>query len=187
MTLDHQLRATPQGKRFLELDSLVRDFLLRQLRDSQVARAVGGQLVNVLQNCDAITYEEEGAVEAYAMLHFLDRYHRFQLIFAQLHVQHLMPFRKRVLDILDVGTGPGPSMFALSDFYVDLLGLGEGPSRGSRHPRFRIDYVERSQSFRSWLHHCQRRRQNASVGRSKDASVRLAGRPPAWGLPAFCN
>ena len=34
---------------------------------------------------------------------------------------------------------------------------------------------------------CQRRRQNASVGRSKDASVRLAGRPPAGGLPAFCN
>ena len=32
---------------------------------------------------------------------------------------------------------------------------------------------------------CQRRRQNASVRRSKDASVRLAGRPPAGGLPAF--
>ena len=36
---------------------------------------------------------------------------------------------------------------------------------------------------RDWK--CQRRRQNASVRRSKDASVRLAGRPPAGGLPAF--
>ncbi len=32
---------------------------------------------------------------------------------------------------------------------------------------------------------CQRRRQNASVRRSKIASVRLAGRPPAGGLPAL--
>ena len=36
-----------------------------------------------------------------------------------------------------------------------------------------------------WSAKCQRRRQNASVRRSKDASVRLAGRPPAGGLPAF--
>ena len=32
---------------------------------------------------------------------------------------------------------------------------------------------------------CQRRRENASARRSKNASVRLAGRPPAGGLPAF--
>ena len=32
---------------------------------------------------------------------------------------------------------------------------------------------------------CQRRRENASARRSKDASMRLAGRPPAGGLPAF--
>lgn len=139
--------------RFTELASLVREFLLWRLQDTSLAQSTSAQLLNVLGSCDTITYDEEGAAEAYALLHFLDRYHRFQMTLDHLHARRAMPVRKRVLDILDVGTGPGAAMFALSDFYADLLKADHAmPPRGG-HPRFRIDYVERSQRFRSWLHH----------------------------------
>jgi hypothetical protein len=110
-------------------------------------------LLNVLRNCDAITYEEPGTAEAYALLHFLDRYHRFQVTFLHLHQKGLMPMRRSGIDVLDIGTGPGPSMFAVSDFYSDRLGAPDGPGWSRWRPKFRIDYAERSAEFRNWLHH----------------------------------
>lgn len=145
---------SPQGERFLELKALLTEFLVEHFsRDLGQARATASQLQNVLSNCDSITYEEPGAAEAYALLHFLNRYHRFQIIFQRLHSLKLMPLKSRDINILDVGTGPGPSMFAASDFYVNAL--GKGTSRDARwgEQGFNIDYVERSSSFRNWLHH----------------------------------
>jgi len=101
---------------------------------------IGHQLESVLKNCDEISYEEAGTAEAYALLHFLDRYHRFQLVFENLDSLGLMPAKKKEypVDVLDVGTGPGPSMYALSDFFS---------SKGESG--FNIDYVEKSKQFRN--------------------------------------
>ena len=105
--------------------------------------AICSQFENVLRNCDQITYEEDGTAEAYALIHFLDRYHRFQLIFLELDKFNLIVEKQGEypFEILDVGTGPGPSMFALSDFFAS-----------KNNQNFKIDYVERSNQFRNWLH-----------------------------------
>lgn len=144
---------TVEGQRFLELEELLRDFLLQNVNDPVYAKIIAKQLLNVLKHCDQISYDEPGTAEAYALLHFLDRYHRFQMVFELLHKNGLMPINNRRLDILDVGTGPGPSMFALSDFYTNVYSDKVNESENSVESTFSIDYVERSQEFRNWLHH----------------------------------
>ena len=145
---------TTSGKRFLELSALLTEHLERQLdQNPELAAEVGSQLLNVLKNCDEITYEEAGTAQAYALLHFLNRYHRFQLTFAALQEQGVLPKRTSGLEILDIGTGPGPSMFATSDFFSVLLGWKPRDRFEYGTCPFRIDYVERSFEFRNWLHH----------------------------------
>lgn len=147
-------RRSKSGPRFLELRVLLEAFLTDRIcTEDSYARSVASQLQNVLEKCDTITYEEKGTAEAYALLHFLDRFHRFQLTFQRLHALNLMPIKKRTIDILDVGTGPGPSMFAASDFYVDVLGTGATLDERWGNQGFAIDYVEKSKAFRQWLHH----------------------------------
>lgn len=153
LCLPYTLR-TSSGKRFEELGSLLEDYLLDQMnRSPEAGREMASQLLNVLKNCDTITYNEPGTGNAYALLHFLDRYHRFQLTFDLLTRHKLMPLKHTVIDVLDIGTGPGPSMFALSDFYCQRFGYVDTSRAHRDRPRFRIDYVERSVEFRHWLHH----------------------------------
>lgn len=152
--LAHQDLQNKAGKRFLELSALLKEHLEKQLEsDPELAVKMGSQLMNVLKHCDEITYEEEGTAQAYALLHFLNRYHRFQLIFAALDEQGILPKKKSNIDILDVGTGPGPSMFATSDFFSDKLSWKPADRFEHGTCPFTIDYVERSSEFRNWLHH----------------------------------
>jgi SAM-dependent methyltransferase len=146
---------TPAGKRFEELGSLVEGYLLQQMSlYPESGCQMASQLLNVLKNCDTITYNEPGTGDAYALLHFLDRYHRFQLTFDLLASHRLMPLKKlKDIHVLDIGTGPGPSMFALSDFYCERFGYVDASRAHRERPGFRIDYVERSGEFRRWLHH----------------------------------
>ena len=151
---------TSAGKRFEELGSLVEGYLLHQMsRNPEMGREMASQLLNVLINCDGITYNEPGTGNAYALLHFLDRYHRFQLTFDLLAHHGLMPLKRdrlmakqRDIHVLDIGTGPGPSMFALSDFYCEQFGYVHSSRILRERPGFTIDYVERSIEFRHWLH-----------------------------------
>jgi SAM-dependent methyltransferase len=145
---------TPAGRRFVELGLLVENFLLMGIDNDPVLGAhVASQLLNVLKHCDTITYNEPGTADAYALLHFMDRYHRFQLTYAHLHQNDLMPMKETGIDVLDIGTGPGPSMFAISDFYSERFGQPDALDSDRRRPAFKIDYVERSVEFRNWLHH----------------------------------
>ncbi len=142
------------GRRFLELNFLLKDFLTSYIKnDSEYASLIASQLLNVLKYCDEITYEEQGTAEAYALLHFLDRYHRFQIIFDTLNSHRIMPIKSQRIDILDVGTGPGPSMYAISDFYTNLHKVSIAQHLTDDSDKFSIDYVERSRRFRNWLHH----------------------------------
>lgn len=143
-----------RGRRFLELHYLLRDFLSSRVRsDTENSNHIASQLLNVLNRCDEITYEEQGTAEAYALIHFLDRYHRFQIIFDTLYANKIMPIKTRKIDILDIGTGPGPSMYAISDFYTSLHEVSSTQRSAKDNDVFSIDYVERSREFRNWLHH----------------------------------
>ncbi len=57
--------------RFIELASLLKGFLNGIYEEPEQIREISCQLENVLKNCDSISYDERGASEAYAILHFL--------------------------------------------------------------------------------------------------------------------
>lgn len=142
---------TRDGLRFLELKFLLTQWLRYVAAKPEASLAICAQFQNVLRNCDTITYDEDGAAYAYVILHFLDRFHRFQMICAELKRAGLMP-TKRPVEVLDVGTGPGPSMFAISDhFRSRFWRIGRHTYEGDSSTR--IDYVEQSRRFRDWLHH----------------------------------
>jgi hypothetical protein len=141
--------------RYSVLADLIQEFLLQHiLTHQQFASLVARRLWDVLNRCDELTYDEPGTAEAYALLHLLDRYHRFQLISKTLIESGILPIRRRDINILDVGSGPGPAMYALSDTYTMLSQFGsEQGVPVLKNLRWYSDYVERSGAFREWLHH----------------------------------
>lgn len=109
-------------QRFEHLGILLQSFLIDRVLDEQDASGeIAQRFLDALANCNNISYDEPGLVEAYTTLHFLDRYHRFQLILRFLVEQNLLPtINTRTIQALDIGTGPAPTLYALSDIY-DLI------------------------------------------------------------------
>jgi hypothetical protein len=106
---------------------------------------------DVFRRCDEISYDEPGMHIAYVLFHFLDRYYRFQLTYLKLITDGIFPLKESI-NVLDIGTGPGPSMYAISDL-LDLFIEYETTIYGrSVIERINIDYAERSASFRHFLH-----------------------------------
>jgi hypothetical protein len=138
---------------FDQLASLLTNYLLDfELCDTKHVQNIASKFEDVLKNCDEITYEEPGVSEAYTILHFLDRYHRFQLIILKLLKMGRLPTEKNI-DCLDIGTGPSPSLFALSDIY-SLIRKYELQKNIEKITDMKVtlDYVERGENFRNWLH-----------------------------------
>jgi len=101
--------------RFDRLATLLEEFIKKYvLNSAERAQEVGASLPDVLSKCDEISYEQLGQVPAYVILYFLDRYHRFQLLLHELIRQRLLPLPKTLVNVLGVGTGPAPALFALS-------------------------------------------------------------------------
>lgn len=142
-------------KRFCLLAELLEQFLLEhRLNDDKFTRQVASKFEDVLSKCDEIDYEDDATATAYGILHFLNRYHRFQLNFVKLIEHRFLPARSYEMDILDVGTGPGPALFAVSDAYTSLKLFAEDSNiKRLKNLKFKCDYVERSNGFRQWLHH----------------------------------
>lgn len=142
-------------KRFCLLAELLEQFLLEhRLNNDKFTRLVASKFEDVLSKCDEIDYEDDATATAYGILHFLNRYHRFQLNFVKLIECRFLPTRSYEMDILDVGTGPGPALFAVSDAYTSLKLFAEDSNiKRLKNLKFKCDYVERSNGFRQWLHH----------------------------------
>ena len=73
------------NKNFALMQEVVTEYLERAFEgsweDVDMQALICRQIPTVLSRCDEITYNEPGVPEAYILIHFLDRYHRFQLIF----------------------------------------------------------------------------------------------------------
>ena len=132
-----------------QVEALASDYILEECSNVE---AIAGKLGDVIARCDDIDYGDWVNVQAYALLHFLDRYHRFQIILSRLAELGVLPIKMLPIDILDVGTGPGPSLFTVSDFYALLVrygvAMGDEALAGLR---YNSDFVERSHGFRDWL------------------------------------
>lgn len=134
-----------------QTDLLFLKELIEKVLDSMPEEALASvvdQYNDALANCDSIDYQDRDTVLAYATLHLMDRYHRFQIMQREM-LQHglLAQYGKDSCEVLDVGAGPAPALMAFSDYY-DWL---------SRYTKTRSpmagDYVEQSQGFRQFLHH----------------------------------
>jgi len=106
---------------------------------------------DVLNNCDNIEFNE-GEVETYGLLHFLDRYHRFQMIFGRIFARGFFPTPNYPIDVLDIGCGPAPSLFALNDFIniLKMFGSLYGNKKLS-NLAINLEYLERSKAFLNWI------------------------------------
>lgn len=106
------------------------------------------ELSTVIKKCDEIDYHDNSTAIAYAVWHFLDRYHRFQIILEDLLLIGF-PFSQTAdcFDVLDVGSGPAQTLFALSDFFKEL-----GIIDNKEHS-INAEYVEQSSGFKNFLHY----------------------------------
>lgn len=106
---------------------------------------------DVLSNCDNLNFDND-EVEAYGLLHFLDRYHRFQKIFTRIFLRGYFPTPTYPIDVLDIGCGPAPSLFALKDFVEVLRQFGQlYGNKKLQNIQINLDYLERSEAFRRWV------------------------------------
>jgi hypothetical protein len=142
-------------QRFDELVYVLTKYIQKKLDDENFAKEVASKFSDVIKSCDDIDYEEDSTAVAYAIIHFLPRYHRFQMIFDSLLEKNLIPIKNNSpINILDIGTGPGPTLFALSDLYLSLKLFGQDNNIYKlKNQEYIPDYVERSSGFRNWLHH----------------------------------
>lgn len=132
---------------------------LRVLLDDRVrtrrdARDLWTAVPSVLSQCNKPeTYRTPAAPLAYAWLHLLDRYVRTWLALQLLVKKCLLPMGIDGVRTLDVGTGPGPSAFAIYDFYTAMTKFAEV----SRNERWRqpvsLTCVESSAAMNHFRHH----------------------------------
>ena len=106
---------------------------------------------------DPDTYGMRGAARAYAWLHLLDRYVRTWLSLECLAKQSILPMGSEGVRVLDVGTGPGPSAFAVHDFFAAMVRYSEGSGSESWRQPARITCVESSVRMNHFRHHLAER------------------------------
>lgn len=90
-------------------------------------------LSEVLRRCDDLTFDTDVEVRAYAALHLVDRYGRVLQVLEYLFAVGRLPLRQEGVAALEVGAGPAPALYAIHDFYDDLVrwpGRGEDWSTG---------------------------------------------------------
>ena len=128
------------------LETYLEDYLKKRKLD------ISKSFEEVLSKCNEIEYEDEEVVIAYIVMHFLDRFRRFQLNYKKIFEKGLLPIREKI-NAIDIGTGPGMSMYALSDIYKLYQEYEREMLGKSKIKEIKINYVEFSSEFRNFLHH----------------------------------
>lgn len=129
------------------------DLQYARVRTAQDAREVWDAVPAVLAACnEQETYELPGAASAYAWLHHLDRYLRTWAALETLVRAECAAMAKDGVNTLDVGTGPGPSAFAIHDFYSAMVAYaGETQDANWLQPAH-LACVEIDQNTNSFRH-----------------------------------
>jgi hypothetical protein len=89
--------------------------------------AIAPRLPRVLRDCDSLTFDTDAEVRAYAALHLADRYGRVLQVLEYIFAIGRLPLRHAGVAALEVGAGPAPALYAIDDFYDDLV---RWPGRG---------------------------------------------------------
>lgn len=111
--------------KFNILAEALSSLLQNAISTPEVACEVWRAAPAVLSRCnEQSTYEMPAAPYAYAWLHLLDRYARTWHALEKLLAAGYLPLARDGVRALDVGTGPGPSAFAIHDFYDSIVTFG---------------------------------------------------------------
>lgn len=161
------------ARRFETLAGVLVELLVQRIRTAEDARAVWDATPAVLARCnEQDTYAMPGAATAYAWIHFLDRYARAWLCLEKLVERCCLPMAKHGVRALDIGTGPGPSAFAVHDFYLSLTAYADAVGRKELRQPPEIACVELDPSTNNLRHHLAQYLYEAT-GRESQAVVAL--------------
>ena len=113
-------------KKFDVLANGLRILLTESVRTAGDGCNVWKAVPAALSRCnEQSTYEMPKAPETYAWLHLLDRYVRTWLALELLVKKSCIAMGEDGVRALDIGTGPGPSGFAVHDFYTAMVEFSE--------------------------------------------------------------
>ena len=108
----------------------------------------------VAKECDHIEFNNPIQVISYVILHFLTRYQRSQDLFLELLRSRLFPLNSRENNVISIGAGPSPSLYAINNFYSIINNFFEKNCVNEiKKIIYKIDYCEVSSNFRQFLHH----------------------------------
>lgn len=124
-------------------------------------------LPEVLKNCDTLSFSQPVEAVAYAGLHLLDRYGRVMQVLEHLLRGGRLPLRRSRVNVLEVGSGPAPALYAARDFYAML---NQWPGRaGVEVAHVGVsDSLERGTAWDRTLHHLS---EHLLVLRCQDSNV----------------
>jgi hypothetical protein len=99
------------------------------------------------------TYEKPYAVEAYAYAHLLVRYWRTWEMLLEIMSVGTLPLGRKGVRVLDVGTGPAPTPYAIYDFYKSLSDYGkENKIEELINQTVEFHIVEKSKAMCHFMH-----------------------------------
>ncbi|WP_189834279.1 hypothetical protein [Streptomyces zaomyceticus] len=90
---------------------------------------------------------------AYTLQHLADRYGRVTQVLEALFAAGNLPIRQRGLTVLEVGAGPAPALYAIRDFYADLISWAAAATPDVRiAPVVVADALDRGKAWSHLLH-----------------------------------
>ena len=114
--------------------------------------------------CPDTMHEDWGTVRAYVWLHFLERYARTWTALEYLVQECRLPMGRHGVKTLDVGSGLGPSAFAIHDFYVAMLEFAEQTDHTNWYQPPELTCVEIGSGFSAMRSHLWELAYSASGG-----------------------
>jgi hypothetical protein len=98
-------------------------------------------------------FEQPFAVEAYAYVHFLERYRRTWAALRYLTDVAALPLAINGVRTLDVGAGPAPALYAIDDYYGALKDFAAASEiEPLMVPLPKLNIIERSQRMNWFVH-----------------------------------
>jgi hypothetical protein len=138
---------------FEKISACLEQFLLGALNEVDDYDAFANSIVPALNNCNKNIYDWQ-VVLAYAYLHFLERYHRFWDVLLELFNAGILPMRHDGIDVLDVGSGPAPALYAVQDFYSAIKDFAKSNRIEELvTPEPTLEFVEVSPDMCRFVHH----------------------------------
>jgi hypothetical protein len=88
--------------------------------DAESGAHVVRSLPSTMGQCNELDFATEAETLAYTIWHLVDRYGRVLQVLDGLFAAGYLPLRKKRMSVLEVGSGPSPASYAVTDFYLDL-------------------------------------------------------------------